>query len=266
MSSRLCLLSILPVQFGLLHDLELVNLTFLTLGVQRNPPDLLMVMMDSGNGSSAARAGVFFLSFGFALTACFENICGNAVAGGIDLAGLFPRYVDIRRGALITFTAAWICQPWQLVNRAGTFVSVLSSFSVFLSPIMGIMATDFLLLRKGNIRLSHLYRTTDSSYWFWHGVNWRAVAAWPCGWTPTIGGLVLTTSGQTDGPKELYQLYYMAFLMGTSSVLSLTQWSLTPSPPRCVVADGTLSRLLHHLHRLRHPQQALPRRWYGRIR
>ncbi|KAK7736162.1 hypothetical protein SLS53_007190 [Cytospora paraplurivora] len=123
-----------------------------------NPPDLLMVMMDSGNGSSRARAGVFFLSFGFALTACFENICGNAVAGGIDLSGLFPRYINIRRGAIITFVAAWICQPWQLINKAATFISVMNSFSVFLSPIIGIMATDFLLLRRRKIRLTHLYR------------------------------------------------------------------------------------------------------------
>lgn len=183
-----------------------------------NPPDLLMVMMDDGKGSSAARAGVFFLAFGFALTACFENICGNAVAGGIDLAGLFPRYIDIRRGALITFLAAWICQPWQLVNRAATFVSVLNSFSVFLSPIMGIMATDFFLLRKQKIRLSHLYRTNDTSYWFWHGVNWRAIIAWPCGWIPTIGGLVLTASGSEGGARGLYQLYYMAFLIGKSTL------------------------------------------------
>lgn len=179
-----------------------------------NPPDLLMVMMDSGHGSSASRAGVFFLSFGFALTACFENICGNAVAGGIDLSGLFPRYINIRRGAIITFVAAWICQPWQLINKAATFISVLSSFSVFLSPIMGIMATDFLVLRRRRIRLTHLYRTHDTSYWFFHGVNWRAIVAWLCGWAPTIGGLVMTAGGKTDGPKALYQLYYMAFLVG----------------------------------------------------
>ncbi|THH13802.1 hypothetical protein EW146_g6456, partial [Bondarzewia mesenterica] len=56
-----------------------------------NPPDLLMRMMDSGEGSSKARAGVFFLALGFTLTSGFENICGNAVAGGVDLAGMFPR-------------------------------------------------------------------------------------------------------------------------------------------------------------------------------
>jgi NCS1 family nucleobase:cation symporter-1 len=189
-----------------------------------NPPDLLMVMMDNGHGSSKARAGVFFLAFGFALTACFENICGNAVAGGIDLAGLFPRYIDIRRGAIITFVAAWICQPWQLINRAATFVSVLSSFSVFLSPIIGIMATDFLVLRRGKIQLSHLYRTNDTSYWFFHGVNWRAIVAWLCGWAPTVGGLVLTAGGNTGGPKALYQLYYMAFLVGKCTRLNTFYW------------------------------------------
>lgn len=182
-----------------------------------NPPDLLMVMMDNGNGSPKARAGVFFLAFGFALTACFENICGNAVAGGIDLAGLFPHYIDIRRGAIITFVAAWICQPWQLINRAATFVSVLSSFSVFLSPIIGIMATDFLVLRGCKIRLSHLYRTDDTSYWYLHGFNWRAIVAWLCGWAPTVGGLILTAGGDKDGPQALYQLYYMAFLVGEYS-------------------------------------------------
>ncbi|RDW88204.1 uracil permease-2 [Coleophoma cylindrospora] len=179
-----------------------------------NPPDLLMVMMDNGQGSSKARAGVFFLSAGFALTAMFENICGNAVAGGIDLAGLFPEYIDIRRGALITFIACWVAQPWQLINRAATFITVLNSFAVFLAPLIGIMACDFFLLRGQKIQLSHLYRTHDTNYWYEHGVNWRAIPAWLCGWAPTIGGLIMTVRGETNGSRALYQLYYMAFFIG----------------------------------------------------
>ncbi|KAL2032241.1 hypothetical protein VTO58DRAFT_105413 [Aureobasidium pullulans] len=192
-----------------------------------NPPDLLMRMMDSGAGSSKARAGVFFLAAGFALTGMFENVCGNAVAGGIDLAGLFPRYLDIRRGAILTFVAVWVCQPWQLVNKAATFVSVLSSFSVFLSPIMGVMVVDFYLLRKGRIQLSHLYRTKDTSYWFTKGVNWRAIPAWVCGWAPTIGGLVVTVGGSSSPPRGLVKLYYMAFLVGffvSGTVFYLLNW------------------------------------------
>jgi NCS1 family nucleobase:cation symporter-1 len=196
-----------------------------------NPPDLLMRMMDNGDGSSRSRAGVFFLAAGFAFTAMFENICGNAVAGGIDLAGLFPRYIDIRRGAIITFLAAWIVQPWQLINRATTFIAVLSSFSVFLAPIIGIMACDYYLLRRGRIRLSHLYRTRDSLYYFSGGFNWRAIPAWICGWVPTIGGLVVTVRGDANSSRPLVQLYYMAFLIGESSkTLKIIHQVLTASP------------------------------------
>ncbi|KAI6093663.1 NCS1 nucleoside transporter family protein-like protein [Hypoxylon rubiginosum] len=179
-----------------------------------NPPDLLMRMMENGEGSSAARAGVFFLAFGFGLTSMFENICGNAVAGGIDLAGLWPHYINIRRGAIITFIAAWVVQPWQLVNRAVTFIQVLSSFSVFLSPMIGLMAVDFYLLRGRKIRLSHLYSSKNSSYWYWNGVNWRAIVAWICGWVPTIGGLVVTINQDTNAPRALFELYFMAFFIG----------------------------------------------------
>jgi NCS1 family nucleobase:cation symporter-1 len=163
-----------------------------------NPPDLMLVMMDSesdipsmwskytdivadGNGSSAARAGVFFLSLAFTFAILFQNVCGNAVAGGIDLAGIFPRYIDIRRGAIITFTAAWIIQPWQLINKAATFVTVLSSFSVFLAPLMGVMVCDYFFNRHQKIRLNHLYRPEGSDYWFSHGFNWRVIPCWIAG-------------------------------------------------------------------------------------
>jgi NCS1 family nucleobase:cation symporter-1 len=192
-----------------------------------NPPDLLMRMMDNGNGSARSRAGVFFLAAGFAFTAMFENICGNAIAGGIDLAGLFPRYIDIRRGAIITFVAAWIVQPWQLINRATTFIAVLSSFSVFLAPIIGIMSCDYYLLRRRRIRLSHLYRTRDSSYYFSGGFNWRAIPAWICGWAPTMGGLVVTVRGDANPSRPLVQLYYMACLIGGSHNPEMTCRLLT---------------------------------------
>ena len=173
-------------------------------------------MMDNGNGSSGSRAGVFFLAAGFGFAAMFENICCNTIAGGIDLAGLFPRYINIRRGAILTFLAAWIVQPWQLINRATTFIQVLSSFSVFLAPIIGIMSCDYYLLRKRRIRLSHLYRTRDSMYYFSHGFNWRAIVAWICGWAPTIGGLIVTVRAEPHPSRPLVQLYYMAFLIGKS--------------------------------------------------
>ncbi|KAI0031376.1 permease for cytosine/purines, uracil, thiamine, allantoin-domain-containing protein [Vararia minispora EC-137] len=178
-----------------------------------NPPDLLMRMMDSGKGSSASRAGVFFLALGFAITSGFENICGNAVAGGIDLSGMFPKYINIRRGALITFFAAWIVQPWQLANRATTFLTVLSSFSVFLAPMMGIMTADYFILRRQRLALSQLFRVPDSCYYYTLGFNLRAIPAWVAGWAPTVGGLNATVQG-TNVSRVLFELYYLSFFIG----------------------------------------------------
>jgi nucleobase:cation symporter-1, NCS1 family len=134
--------------------------------------------------------------------------------GGIDLAGIFPLYINIRRGAIITFVSAWICQPWQLVNKSTTFISVISSFSVFLAPLMGIMVADFYLIRHMKVKLSDLYKL-HGSYQFYHGVNWRAFPAWIVGWAPTVGGLALTANLKTTGPRALYELYYVAFFYGT---------------------------------------------------
>lgn len=221
--------------------------------VAGNPPDLLLKMMDNGNGSSKSRAGVFFLAAGFAFTAMFENICGNAIAGGIDLAGLFPRYINIRRGAIITFVAAWIVQPWQLINKATTFVAVLSSFSVFLAPIIGIMACDYYLLRQRRIRLSHLYRTHDSSYYFAKGFNWRAIPAWICGWAPTIGGLVVTVRGDMAPPRPLVQLYFMAFLIG-EKLFDIDTYDTYTDPFR---------RFLYQCNHILWSQPLLPSSGYG---
>lgn len=132
------------------------------------------------------------------------------------MAGLFPRYIDIRRGAIITFLATWIIQPWQLINRAATFVTVLSSFSVFLAPLMGVMICDYFFIRHRKIKLNDLYRPEGSDYWFSHGINWRVVPCWVAGWAPTIGGLIASAGKMTDAPDALYQLYYTAFFTGLS--------------------------------------------------
>ena len=129
---------------------------------------------------------------------------------------MFPRYIDIRRGAIITFTAAWIIQPWQLINKAATFVTVLSSFSVFLAPLMGVMVADYFFIRHQRVRLSHLYHPDGSDYWFTYGFNLRVIPCWIAGWAPTIGGLIVSAGGMTGAPDALFELYYTAFFTGFS--------------------------------------------------
>jgi len=101
-----------------------------------------------------------------------------------------------------------------LINRAATFVTVLSSFSVFLAPLMGVMIADYFFVRHQRIKLSHLYRFEDSDYWFYNGFNLRVLPCWIAGWAPTIGGLIVSAGGMTNAPRALFQLYYTAFFTG----------------------------------------------------
>jgi len=114
---------------------------------------------------------------------------------------------------MITVTFVWVCQPWQLVNRASTFLSVISSFSIFLAPIMGVMVADFYFVRKMRLKLSELYKP-HGDFWYSGGVNWRAFPAWIVGWSPTIGGLVLESTPELPGPRVLSELYFVAFFYG----------------------------------------------------
>ena len=59
------------------------------------PYDLLPVIQ--ARGGPGARAACFFVGCAFVMSQLGINIPGNAVSGGIDLSGLLPKYINIRR-------------------------------------------------------------------------------------------------------------------------------------------------------------------------
>jgi nucleobase:cation symporter-1, NCS1 family len=90
-------------------------------------------------GGARSRAAVFFASAALVISQFGINVPGNALSGGFDFAALFPRYINIRRGAYITALLSMVVNPWQLLATASTFLAVLSSYSVFLGPMVGLM-------------------------------------------------------------------------------------------------------------------------------
>lgn len=97
---------------------------------------------------------------------------------GFDLAATFPKFINIRRGAYITALISVACNPWKLVNTATTFLAVLSSYSVFLGPMTGLMISSYFIVNRRRIKVDDLYLGSSGSiYWFTLGVNWRAIIA-----------------------------------------------------------------------------------------
>ncbi|KAH9895754.1 NCS1 nucleoside transporter family [Cubamyces lactineus] len=173
------------------------------------PYDLLRAIQT--HGGTGARAACFFAGCAFVLSQFGINIAGNAVSGGIDMSGLLPRYINIRRGAYLTAIIGIAICPWKLLTGSSVFLTVLSSFAVFLGPLTGVMVSDYILVRRKMLRLSHLYMpSTRSVYYFAYGVNLRAVISWAFGVWPLMPGFVSSVSASSisvsDGWIHVYDL------------------------------------------------------------
>ena len=97
---------------------------------------------------------------------------------GFDLAATFPKYINIRRGAYLTALLSIAANPWKLVNTATVFVTVLSSYSVFVAPMIGLMIAAYLGVHQCKIKVPDLFvGDARSLYWYTSGVNWRAILA-----------------------------------------------------------------------------------------
>ncbi|KAF3810976.1 Transporter aclS [Colletotrichum gloeosporioides] len=175
-----------------------------------NPPTLFAQLL-AQNETAGTRAACFFAGLCLVISQIGVNVPGNALAGGFDLAATFPRYLNIRRGAYLTAIFSVIVNPWRLVNTATTFLTVLSSYSVFLAPMTGLMISSYLVVNKRKIDVDDLYRGDSGSiYWFSYGCNWRAPVAWLVGVVPCMPGFVAAVDSSVTVSPGATELYYMS--------------------------------------------------------
>jgi NCS1 family nucleobase:cation symporter-1 len=72
------------------------------------------------------------------------NFSANVVSCSNDLTGLFPKYINIRRGSILaTVIAGWIMVPWKIVHSASSLLTFMSGLSIFLAPIAALLSTDY---------------------------------------------------------------------------------------------------------------------------
>ena len=85
-------------------------------------PFLLLLYIQS-NPTASARAGTFFAGLGLLASQLALCIVLNSVSAGMDLTTLFPKYINIRRGATIIMIIGIAIVPWNYVNEASTFIT-----------------------------------------------------------------------------------------------------------------------------------------------
>lgn len=175
--------------------------------------------------SPAARAGIFFASTGMICSVLAINIGTNALPVGADISGIFPRWVNIRRGQVACALLAPLLVPWKIIASAASFLTFLGSYTVMLMPLCGIMICDYWIIRKGNVHTPSIYNSAPGSiYMYWKGWNLRAIVAWIAGVALTIHGIAgnLKPKSVSQASKNIYKMgFILSGLMGF-----LTYWAL----------------------------------------
>ncbi|MBI2073425.1 MAG: NCS1 family nucleobase:cation symporter-1 [Gemmatimonadetes bacterium] len=130
------------------------------------------------------------------------NIAANVVAPANSIANLAPRRISFRLGGLIAGALGILIFPWELLGRYQTW---LISYSGLLGPVGGVVICDYLLIRRGTLQLSELYRE-GGAYGYRAGVNPRALIA-------LVAGILVALAGTLD--PRLRFLFDGAWFSGT---------------------------------------------------
>lgn len=179
-----------------------------------NPPNIIHQWL-AKDYSPRSRCASFFASFGYFISTLGLNTIDNGFSGGMDLAGIWPKYINIRRGTFIIAVISIIIQPWQILKSAGVFLNVLSSYGLFLGPMIGVFTCDYFFVRAQKVKLWDLYHADRTSiYWYFHGVNWRAIVSWVIGFTPGITGVASVNPANTSVPSGAVKNFQISFIIG----------------------------------------------------
>lgn len=181
-----------------------------------SPLDVLQKFLET-TFTRGTRAGVFLISFVFALAQLGTNISANSLSCGTDMTAIFPRYINIKRGAFFCAAMALCICPWNLMASSSKFTSALGAYAIFLSSIAGVICADYFVIRRGYINMMHLFLSHKNSYYMYdnkYGMNWRALVAYFCGIAPNLPGFINDVSPQNKVSAGARHLYYIGYPVG----------------------------------------------------
>jgi nucleobase:cation symporter-1, NCS1 family len=119
------------------------------------------------------------------------NIVANFVSPAYDIANLFPRHVDFKKGGLIASILAVVVCPWIFVDSPKAITIFVSVFGAVLAPLFGVMVADFYLVKKQIVKTAELYTMEPAGRYHYDG-----------GWNK-VGLLALVLSGVISVGWEL---------------------------------------------------------------
>lgn len=120
------------------------------------------------------KVAVFIGSVTFIIATMGINIVANFVSPAYDFANLFPKYVDFKRGGLITSVLAVLVCPWIFVDSPHAITVFVSVFGAILAPLYGVMVADYYLVKREKITTADLYTLAPTGRYHYDG-GWNHV-------------------------------------------------------------------------------------------
>ncbi|KAH8883456.1 hypothetical protein GQ53DRAFT_882643 [Thozetella sp. PMI_491] len=195
--------------------------------------------------SSGGRAGAFYCGLAWMIAQIGVNVSANVISASNDLASLFPKYINIRRAALIcTVIGGWVMVPWKIITSAESLINFMASLGIFLAPIIAISIADYWVIKRRRVDVSSLY-DPSGRYRYQKGWNWRAMLAMLASIGPTMPSLAASVNPSLDIGGAAYigdLVWFYGFLSAFFIYVTLTkifpavETYISPSEP--ISTDG----------------------------
>ncbi|MFD7921657.1 NCS1 family nucleobase:cation symporter-1 [Streptomyces sp. NPDC059740] len=166
------------------------------------------------------------------------NVVANFVSPAYDFANLAPRYLNFKRGGLITAVLAVLVMPWKLYSSALVIQYFLGGLGAFLGPLVAILLVDYFAVRRGRIDVDALFSADRAgAYHYRRGYNPKALVAFV---PAAVVSAVIALLPALDAVAPFAWLVGMLVAGGLYLALSGRDTSGRPVPQEIVTSHAEL--------------------------
>ncbi|WP_299186607.1 NCS1 family nucleobase:cation symporter-1 [uncultured Psychrobacter sp.] len=129
------------------------------------------------------------------------NMVANFIPPAYDLANLFPKHINFRRGGLITAVIAFFVGALWLsfISKIG-IVGFVNAIGAIIAPFFGILVIDYYLIKRQHIDMNDLFSAQPTgAYYYYKGWNIRALIAFAIGALFSIATVLIPALTKLEG-------------------------------------------------------------------
>jgi len=155
------------------------------------------------------------------------NMVANFIPPAYDLANLFPKRINFRRGGLITAVIAFFVGGLWLsfISKIG-IVGFVNAIGAVIAPFFGILVVDYYLIKRQHISMNDLFSDRpDGAYYYYKGWNIRGLIAFAIGALFSIATILVPVLTTLEG----YGFLLGAALGGIVYWLLMRQFAVKPN-------------------------------------